>query len=156
MCALPSHAGSGFGAGRDCGCCVVVIRWRRAFWRPQAPTELQARLSEKLRFLPSAKIRGMAPAGAKTLSGVPIRLDYASKSEWLRALRQTVQCFSKAQKSEDSLKEEGGDLRRVGEHVAGAQWPRDFCPDRSERERPVHGRITFIDYRQHAIAMRKF
>ena len=48
----------------------------------------------------------MAPAGAKTLSGVPIRLDYASKSEWLRALRQTVQCFSKAQKSEDSLKEE--------------------------------------------------
>ena len=68
--------------------------------------ELQARLSEKLRFLPSAKIRGMAPAGAKTLSGVPIRLDYASKSEWLRALRQTVQCFSKAQKSEDSLKEE--------------------------------------------------
>ena len=65
--------------------------------------ELQARLSEKLRFLPSAKIRGMAPADAKTLSGVPIRLDYASKSEWLRALRQTVQCFSKAQKSEDSL-----------------------------------------------------
>ena len=35
---MPSHAGSGFGAGRDGGCCVVVIRWRRAFWRPQVPS----------------------------------------------------------------------------------------------------------------------
>ena len=67
---------------------------------------LKAKLSEKLRFLPSANIRGMMPAGANVLAGVPARLDFESKAQWVAALRQTVACFSKAQKSNDTLKEE--------------------------------------------------
>ena len=68
--------------------------------------ELKARLAEKLQYLPSARIRGMMPAGAQQLSEVPARTAYASKEEWLAAIRRTVQCFALAQKSNESLAEE--------------------------------------------------
>ena len=43
--------------------------------------ELTARLAEKLRYLPSASVWGMMPAGARELADVPVRSQYASKEE---------------------------------------------------------------------------
>ena len=105
--------------------------------------ELQARLSEKLRFLPSAKInqrhgstRRKDAVRRSNPFGLRVKERVAEGTEANSAV-----LFEGAEVG--GLAEGGGDLRRVGEHVAGAQWPRDFCPDRSERERPVHGTMAW-------------
>ena len=66
---------------------VAFRRWRADSQLLAAPgAELTAQLSEKLRLLPSATVRGMMPAGAKELADVPVRSQCASKEEWLAAI----------------------------------------------------------------------